>query len=468
MPGRLNTAQTPSDSGHDNGTQPCRAGILLLAPDAGLRAFLHRALAACHADIVIAESLDDAQRRLHRKVPDLLVLSLASAEAAASWLNRIHAAGLRPPSLVILSPGESVHTASRVADGNLPMPFSAEQLQEAVLQRLKCRPESHDGTRSGISGDPLVSDSASMQTIRSMAERVAPGNTTVLLDGESGTGKEILAAFIHQRSRRRGAFAPINCSAISPDLLESELFGHVRGAFTGAMQNRDGLFVHAHGGTVFLDEIGDMPPDMQAKLLRVLEERRIRPVGAEREIPVDVRIIAATNRSLGNEVAAGRFREDLFYRINVLRLQLPPLRERPSDLPALIGLFSHQLSTRLGLPALVPEEPELVQLQRYHWPGNVREVKNMVERAMVLGQSLSECLYETQPLQQFGRSREQASTQGYPDDFTLAEVERRHILQVLKTCKDNKSEAARRLQVSRKTLERKLKAWAAELPRSTD
>ncbi|MCK8514821.1 sigma-54 dependent transcriptional regulator [Methylonatrum kenyense] len=438
------------------------AGILLLAPEAGLRAFLQRTLKHCNVTLGTAVTVRDARLRLQSTVPDLLVVGLGNDDAENWRLQELTAELPELPTLHILPASDKLQPDHQAAGAQrLRLPFPAQQLQRLVMQRLGASPVTvATGNLAREPDDGLVCDSSSMQAIRSLAERVAPGSTTVLLDGESGTGKEVLARFIHARSGRHGAFAPINCGALSPELLESELFGHVRGAFTGALQDREGMFSYADGGTLFLDEIGEMPADMQAKLLRVLEEQRIRPVGAEREIQVDVRIIAATNRSLGNEVASGRFREDLFYRINVLRLQLPPLRERPTDLAGLIGLFSHDLSSRLELPVRVPDDREIARLQRYHWPGNVRELKNLVERAMVLGQRLTDCLADTAVTL---RNRDQGGQTGgdpsYPEDLPLAEVQRRHILRVLSAVGGNKSEAARRLQVSRKTLERKLKAW---------
>jgi len=466
MPSDPETMPGPDRPEQAGALRPCRAGILLLAPDAGLRAFLQRALRDCELQVHAVGSVREACRRLQRTIPDLLVVSLVSGQPDGRPLRDLTAELARVPTLQILPYASARLAPGETAVEGLRLPFSAHQLQRAVMQRLACRPvpeRATDGrTHHEPANDGLVSDSTSMQAIRAMAQRVAPGTTTVLLEGESGTGKEVLARFIHDSSGRHGAFAPINCSALSPDLLESELFGHVRGAFTGAMQDREGLFGYASGGTLFLDEIGEMPAEMQAKLLRVLEEQRIRPLGAEREIPVDVRIIAATNRSLANEVETGHFREDLYYRINVLRMQLPPLRERPGDLPALIGLFSHELSNRLELPAFVPDDAEITRLQRYLWPGNVRELKNLVERAMVLGQSLTDCLHETAVPSRPGHGGMAASTSTYPEDLPLAEFQRRHILRVLEAVGGNKSEAARRLQVSRKTLERKLKAWGGK------
>jgi DNA-binding NtrC family response regulator len=222
----------------------------------------------------------------------------------------------------------------------------------------------------------------------------------------------------------------------------------VRGAYTGAQQSREGLFYYARGGTLFLDEVSELPLSAQAKLLRVLEERRIRPVGSEQEIPVDVRVVAATNRDLRSEVAAHRFRQDLFYRLQVVELNLPPLRERVEDIPVLVEHFIGLLAPYLGVPRLEPDERTLARMAAYDWPGNVRELKNLVERSLILG------WFDLGP--EPGTAAGVATGEG-----SLEAVEKRHILAVLAGCDGNKSEAARRLGISRKTLDRKCQAWGA-------
>jgi DNA-binding NtrC family response regulator len=248
-------------------------------------------------------------------------------------------------------------------------------------------------------------------------------------------------------NRVSGPFVPVNCAAIANELIESELFGHVKGAYTGAQQSREGLFYYARGGTLFLDEIGEMPLAAQAKLLRVLEERRIRPVGSEQEIPVDVRVVAASNRDLKAEVAARRFREDLYYRLQVVEVTLPPLHDRVDDLAPLVEHFISQLAPYLDVPRLVLDQRTLARMAAYDWPGNVRELKNFVERSLILG------WFDLGP-----EPKASALPVGAPDE-TLESVEKRHILAVLAACEGNKSEAGRRLGVSRKTLDRKCLAW---------
>ena len=278
----------------------------------------------------------------------------------------------------------------------------------------------------------------------------------MLVEGESGTGKELVARALHQLSGRMGAFVPLNCASIAPELLESELFGHVQGAFTGARKGRDGLFRVAHQGTLFLNEIGEMPLAMQASLLRALEQKAIRPVGAERELAVDVRIVAATNRNLKAEVEAGRFREDLFYRLNVVALPVAPLRERIDDIPALVHHFTRQLTAEMGMGSLSWTHEDVVAMQAYPWPGNVRELRNLIERCLLLGKPPADYWQSSKPAEP-GTSEE-----GYPLAWPLAEVEKAHILQVVASHDGNKSAASRVLGVARKTLDRKFKEWAIE------
>jgi len=230
----------------------------------------------------------------------------------------------------------------------------------------------------------FIGNSPAAQAVRAMIARVATSQATVLITGESGTGKELVARALHEQSDRRGGnFVPINCGAIPKDLIESELFGHRKGSFTGAMSDRIGRFELAHGGTLFLDEIGDLPLDMQVKLLRVLQERQVDPVGSAKPVPIDVRVVAATHRDLEKEISEGRFREDLYYRLNVLPLHTCPLRERPQDLPELLGFFATRFAPK-GQASISFTEDFMQALQDYPWPGNVRELSNLVDRFSTL------------------------------------------------------------------------------------
>jgi two-component system response regulator HydG len=291
--------------------------------------------------------------------------------------------------------------------------------------------------------------------------QVAPSEATVLITGESGTGKEMIAGAIHFNSNRRdGPFVRLNCAAVTETLLESELFGHERGAFTGAERKREGRFRQAHGGSLFLDEISEMSLAMQVKLLRVLQEREITRVGGEEVITVDVRIIAATNKDLLEGIHAGRFREDLYYRLNVVTLNIPPLRERREDIPLLAQHFLKMFSekNRKEIKGFTPQAMD--RLLKYSWPGNVRELMNAIERGIVL--SRSEYLDEEELSlipENNSLSWQVWSEDAIPADMPLDEVEKATILKTLELSAGNKSEAARRLGVTRRTLHKKLKLY---------
>ncbi|MCG6962854.1 MAG: sigma-54 dependent transcriptional regulator [Acidobacteria bacterium] len=263
----------------------------------------------------------------------------------------------------------------------LSKPFDVEELKAIVAKQLQV--PAHGSEEQAV--PEFIGSSAAINKILAMVPRLADSPSTVLITGESGTGKELLARALHNRSpRAAGPFLTVNCGALPEGLLESELFGHVRGAFTGAVRDHRGLFAEAQGGTVFLDEVGELTPSIQVKLLRVLQEHRVRQVGGTAEIPVDVRVIAATNRDLEADVASSRFREDLFYRLNVLHIHLPPLRLRKEDIPELARCFVTRICDRLGVAPKRLTADALRVLQAYAWPGNVRELENIMERTLAL------------------------------------------------------------------------------------
>jgi len=307
--------------------------------------------------------------------------------------------------------------------------------------------------RTGIVN--LVGESRSMRQIKELIAKVAPTDSTVLIEGESGTGKEIVANAIHRNSERvNSTFVVINCGAVPESLLESELFGHEKGAFTGAVKRKSGLFEIADSGTLFVDEISEMSPGMQVKLLRVLETGRFRRVGDIKEIEVDVRVVCATNKTLLDEVTAGRFREDLFYRLNVLTILLPPLRERKDDIPLLVEHFI-RMSTRPNADKIRVAGEVLEAFEKYNWPGNVRELSNVLERAIILANNSFITLREIPPLYKMN-PEDQADS---PASFPLDEIEKRHIRLVLETVRGNKTKAARILGVSRPKLYRKMEKY---------
>jgi DNA-binding NtrC family response regulator len=307
----------------------------------------------------------------------------------------------------------------------------------------------------------LIGGSPLMRRVYTLVEQVAPSSASVLITGESGTGKEMVARTIHELSPRRGAeFIAINCSAIPETLMESELFGHERGAFTGAAARRHGCFELANRGTLLLDEIAEMPTLLQAKLLRVLEERTVRRLGGSHEIPVDVRVLAATNRDPHEAVRSGAFREDLLYRLNVITIELPPLRQRKDDLPLLADHLVASLAERHGRPARRLSPAALDVLRSHHWPGNVRELRNVIERAVIIcsGDQIERHHIAPYPLDQRARARSE-DTVSLPVGTPLEEVERMMILRTLQKTENNKTRAAELLQISLKTLHNKLRQY---------
>ena len=289
-----------------------------------------------------------------------------------------------------------------------------------------------------------------------LAETVAPTDSTLLLSGDSGTGKEVIARYVHALSERgSGPFISINCGALPENLLESELFGHIKGAFTGAVRDKQGLFVAARGGTFFLDEVGEMTPATQVKVLRVLQERELVPVGATETIPVDVRIIAATNRDLEEEIRRGTFRSDLYYRLNVITLHLPPLEQRSEDIPILADYFLKRFSARRDLPAPKLSADALAALQHYDWPGNVRELENALERAVVLSPT-GEIAVSALPARITSQKSEPLVSDRLPPNPSLEIIERAYILWVLQSEAGNKTRAAEVLGIDPSTLYRKL------------
>lgn len=435
--------------------------VLVVDDEHGMVSFLQRALTPRCGVVDTAGSVEQAEPLLRRRLYDLIVLDISlPGRSGIDWLHQLRDEGYAG-DVVLMTAYADLDTAIDAlragAADFLLKPFSLAQVLNAMqrcFERSRLIRENfvlrREVSERAADVEGVIGQSDVMLAACERLKRIAPTPATVLLTGESGTGKEVAARALHRMSNRAaGSFVPVNCAAIAAELIESELFGHVKGAFTGAQQSREGLFYYARGGTLFLDEIGELPAAAQAKLLRVLEERRIRPVGSEQEIPVDVRVIAATNRDLKAEVAAQRFRQDLYYRLQVVEVTLPPLRERPEDLPLLIDHFMGQLAPYLDVPRLELDGRTLARLAAYDWPGNVRELRNFVERSLILG------WFDLAPEPSASAANALLSTA----EDSLEAVEKRHILAVLAACDGNKSEAGRRLGVSRKTLDRKCHAW---------
>ncbi len=343
-------------------------------------------------------------------------------------------------------------------------PLNADHVMAAVARAIE-----HRRTRSEVRRlrqalaatrpiKQIIGDSASIRAVTELVGRIADGDATVLITGESGTGKELVAQAVHDLGPRKDEpFVAVNCGAVPANLLESELFGHVKGAFTDARRDRPGLFVQAGHGTVFLDEIGEMPLDMQVKLLRVLQQRALRPVGGDEEMPFHARVVCATNRDLETEVDEGRFRQDLFYRVNVVTIEVPPLRSRGSDILMLAHHFLRRIATRTGKEVTSISTDASRKLLDYDWPGNVRELENGIERAVALAR-MTEIQVDDLP----AKIREHHSTRlviegDDPSELvTMSEMERRYVRRVLDACGGNKTQAAKVLGIDRRSLYRRL------------
>jgi DNA-binding NtrC family response regulator len=331
-------------------------------------------------------------------------------------------------------------------------------LEEKALRRENENLRRQIEERYGLPG--IIARAAEMRRVLDLVGRVAPTEATVLIRGESGSGKELIAKAIHHASpRAHQPFVAVNCGAVPDTLLESELFGHVRGAFTGAIGARKGLFEEAHRGTLFLDEIGEMTPALQVKLLRALQDGEVRPVGSPQSITVDVRVLAATHRDVERMILEGAFREDLFYRLNVIALVLPPLRERREDIPALAEHFLERHGSKLGRQLWLGPDA-LDRLLAYPWPGNVRELENVMERTAILSRGDAVGAEDLPPHVAAGTGLGRAPT--LPPQQTLAELDRTHILQTLERCGWNHSRTAEALGIGRTTLWRKLKEYGLE------
>ena len=367
--------------------------ILIVDDEPAARYGLRRALEANYR-IAEADSAETAREALPREQPDLVLLDVVlPGEDGLSFLRRMREEGVEVPVLMVsaLDTAKTAVSALQLGAADyLVKGFELEELRQRVANLLNLsRLEKENDTlrrRMATEGQfgQMIGRSAEMRRAFETADRVAPADTTVLILGESGTGKDLLAQEIHARSPRAGkAYVAVNCAALPETLIESELFGYERGAFTGAAQQKKGKFEMASGGTIFLDEIGDMNPVTQAKVLRVLENRTIERLGGTQSIPVDVRVISATHRNLPAEIRAGKFREDLFYRLRVVTIDLPPLRTHKEDIALLAETFLQMHAARLGRTARLKREA-VAAIERYDWPGNVRELKNALERSLVL------------------------------------------------------------------------------------
>src|SRR5690606_13534062 len=364
--------------------------ILVVDDELSMREYLELFLSGAGHDVTAADGEASALAALEATSFDLVVSDMKLGTGSGMEVLRAARARKDPPEVILITaygtPAAAVEAMRSGAYDYISKPFDNEELRllvERALEKHSLRRE-NDALRAktGVVG---VGNGERMQSVWNLVQKVAQGRTTVLITGESGTGKELVARAIHMSGPRASRpFIPFNCAALSEGVLESELFGHVKGAFTGATQDRPGLLVSAQDGTVLLDEVGEMPLATQVKLLRVLQERKVKPVGGTREVPFEARVLAATHRHLETEVREGRFREDLLYRLNVISIELPPLRERSEDIPLLAGHFLSKMAEELGRARLRFPDAVMGLLVRFRFPGIVRQLQNLVERAAVL------------------------------------------------------------------------------------
>ncbi|MEF3046458.1 sigma-54-dependent transcriptional regulator [Pseudotabrizicola sp. L79] len=449
------TAAAPSPAGpapSDIDAVLQHVSLLVVDDEPGIRNFLVRTLAPRCKRVEEAADAAEASRLLDQRNFDLVLLdNVMPGQSGLDWLAEQRRVGFFAEAILMTAYADldtAIHAMRLGAADFVLKPFRSNQILNAIsrcmdqrylrrenfLLKYELRAEVHSPRGR------LMGHSPAIAAIRKSLERVAPTPAPVLITGESGTGKEVAARTLHALSDRADKpFVPINCAAISPDRISADLFGELG-------SGRDGLLVQASGGTLFLDEISELPLPVQATLLRVIEDSRIRPAGAERELPLNLRFVFATNGNLEQAVASGRFRQDLYHRINVVHLRMPLLRERVPDIAELAETFMGQFARQLGVPPLPLTEGVLLALAGYHWPGNVRELRNLIERSLILGEFPPEFAADPQD------DPAEASD-------SLQAVERRHILSILEACGGNRAEAARRLGISRKTIDRKCAVW---------
>jgi two-component system response regulator PilR (NtrC family) len=444
------------------------ARLLVVDDERSMRELLDLVFKREGHQLTVASNGREALEALQKGSFDLIITDVKMPDVGGIELLRA-AREQSPETMVIMMTAFATINSARAAfklgaDDFIQKPFDVDEFKLIVHKALEKRDLRQENAllkrelqRRGQLGD-IIGRSPQMQAVYQMIETVAANASTILINGESGTGKELVARAIHNLSARRDKpFVSVNCGAFTETLLESELFGYVKGAFTGAQTNRKGLFEAAEGGTIFLDEIGEMSLAMQVKLLRVLQERRIRRVGGTEEIAVDTRIIAATNRDLEKMVKSSEFREDLYYRVSVIPIELPPLRERRADIPELMQHFLAKFSRQVGQPPKRCSEEVLRYLEEYDWPGNVRELENTIERAVALESGeeiqaarLPERILRYSPQQ--GSGEFHLPENGIDLESYLRELEKSYLLEALRRTNGNQTRAAELLQMTVRSL----------------
>lgn len=444
--------------------------VLVVDDERNLRESLAAFLRTEQMEALTADSGEAARDLLERERVEAVIVDLRMpGMSGLDFLDWLRGAGPSIPALMISAHGDvadAVEAMKRGAADYLVKPFDPVELSVRLRKAIgdaRLIAAVHQGAalKTDRSQMSWIGEGPKMRELHRLAERVAPTNSTVLVTGESGTGKEVLAGLIHRLSARAdGPFIPINLGGIPENLLESELFGYERGAFTGAESRKIGLFELAVGGTLFLDEVGDMPLPLQVKMLRVLQEKRIMRLGGTQPIPIDCRIIAATNKDLEGAVASGAFREDLFYRLNVIRLTIPPLRERREDIPSLVGLFVARFASEMGKGRIDLEPDALRLLSTYPFPGNVRELENAVERAVILsdGGKITARDFSFAGAAMRPTTSEESWLEGNAS-FELRELEKRAIAAALAKYEGHREKSAAALGITRRTLLNKMNEY---------
>jgi len=451
-----------------------KARILIVEDERAIQLALSGLLRREGYEVEVAGSGEEALGKLAAAPYDLVLTDLALGRGASGMDVLKGAKRLRPETVVVMitahgSEKIAVEAMKNGAEDYVPKPFDNDEIRLVVqraLERTRLQRENRlllEQVQKQYGFENLIGSGPAMQRVFATLQKVAETDLTVLVRGESGTGKELVAQALHNLSpRRQRPFVAVNCAAISRELVESELFGHEKGAFTGADARRQGRFEAADGGSILLDEIGDMPAETQAKVLRVLQERSFERVGGSKPIDVDVRVIAATHRNLEDEVRKQRFREDLYYRLKVVTLELPPLRERPEDIPALAQRFLERVTTRLGLEKRQIGDAALARLVRHRWPGNVRELANVIEQAAVLAPA---AVIEEADLKLGGASEALAGVEADAVGLSFGEAKRRavdrfergYLLEALRKSGGNISRAAEAVGMVRQSLQQKIR-----------
>ncbi|MBP7571897.1 MAG: sigma-54-dependent Fis family transcriptional regulator [Acidobacteria bacterium] len=458
-----------------------KMGRILIADDHdALRRGLARALTEAGHEVDEAPNGNAAIERLHESYFDVVLSDLKMGGSDGLDVLRTTKSLHPSTSVILMTAFGSVNTAVEAMKSGafdyVQKPFEIEEMEVKIEKALELRRMRNEldylrHTQNDIyEFDRIVGSSGALARVLGVVRKVAKSNTTVLIRGETGTGKELIAGAIHHNSLRASRnFVRVNCAALQENLLESELFGHEKGAFTGADKQRVGRFEQADGGTMFLDEVGDMSPSTQAKILRVLQEHEFERLGGTRTLKVDVRLIAATNRNLASMVATGHFREDLYYRLNVVSIDMPPLRERKDDIAALAEFFIRRFSAELKKKMEGIHVDALKLLMRYNWPGNIRELENAIERAVLLTegtQIMAEDLRLGEAVAPVGDAEGVQVVRIPPSGIALEEIERRALVEALKMSNWVQKDAAELLAISPRVINYKIKTLGIELPRA--